>query len=1363
MTGGVDMELRNLEWAELIKKFLRAISFFVRKHTIAVGAVTMIMFLSIFSISWIQVSAEDDNLELKESDELIYLLQVNLASENLDMAKEYLDKIYQEEGDSALTALISARIELMYGNFEEACILYQKAEMLNADNKISISQEEQDFYKGIREGSKLTPTKSNEYKTMISYLQEQGLNPEEYGYEKSKLLTNDEVENEVTNIRSVIIDSTKSELRELVEDNEAKIELLLDAVDLAKTIEKEYINYLENDYFDEEIMSDAIKDLSKIYKKASTLFNMEDLDEAYIKGMTLLEDYKDLIDYAEKSDSQFALAMVANLYTSDKVSKKDFSDDFVEYSKEEYNAVIEQCEEAIDRLKSKDLDDEVMDELDLIIESLETLKKNPILAELDNRMRPEAIQIEDQSKIYLQKTNVNYEIGDNSKADKSFQAALDTAPYSDDLSYVEPMNELVNIINSNADSEEIKNTGDYLNEAYQNSLPAKTEAEVALPDTFARKASEYISTKKAMLNIGYINTSDFPTIRATVQFSSPIDVTDPKLTINDCNQNITDFKIEKQVFNNMRVYLVCDISGSMGGSEGQLQEAVRQFMSTISTNEEVALLGFSSGVEFDSGFTRNSGDLEPYIAMLNPSGGTDIGTAAYYSIDQFLADNDSSNVIILMTDGNDSSFRYKEELIQLKRRCEEKNILLYTIGLGSSISAEYLENIASYGNGRFVYSNDAVSLQSLYDFIHKQIDNNYLITFEAKNMTENVRQLEITNQADGSIARKTYVLSYEEDSEYRDNNSEGLTNIKDAKDGVYASGVDSHTIYMSDKACSSFNILGKGFLNVNNVNVSLQGNVNYNSLNASIVDDGHIKVEMENVKIGTYTVVVSLDNQLFTFEDAITVMNTKGSKSLKFGAYEFSAAGISYKNNECILSGNVVMNDFIHFKGNVTLSGDLSSNGVRLTDTSGSYINFKKELTGMLKSFFGNTIYLPPMGSFTIYNDLVHIYDLDNYKTEQLILPSLNYSALTFENPYIALYPHKIEVSFGNLNFDFPLQKELLQEFHGVDNPFTVSGKSTGVINGETLGVIGEFSASKSEAFSFSVLPLHLSELEFEFNTFEHNYKIKMAVETEDLIPKFSVFEDSKSAEYSLEFAVKEGTLDEIDIHADIPIMVVATPPISVRDFQIGASDISKAWQENTLGSKFANIIFKGGLDVSVLRLSDIITCLSSIFDDVSLVTLDDTTANVRFSDFMLKFKTTLKLFGEIEIGETQLEIGSYEYSNYLLGIDKKEASGFQFKNSRGLKWDQANIKINIDGSITVSMNEYFTGVWARGLVDYDIKFLGRHHDVADGNALIGLHNKGEQFTISINTSDLKKGKRKEHGVRITISDGSWIPKVDFY
>ena len=100
--------------------------------------------------------------------------------------------------------------------------------------------------------------------------------------------------------------------------------------------------------------------------------------------------------------------------------------------------------------------------------------------------------------------------------------------------------------------------------------------------------------------------------------------------------------------------------------------------------------------------------------------------------------------------------------------------------------------------------------------------------------------------------------------------------------------------------------------------------MNYNSLDAKVIDDGHINVVVDNVQMGTYTVVARIDNQVFSFEDAITVVKSDGEQTLKFGAYRFDAAMISYNGDECLLRGNVVMNDYINFNGDVILRETLN-------------------------------------------------------------------------------------------------------------------------------------------------------------------------------------------------------------------------------------------------------------------------------------------------------------------------------------------------------------------------------------------------------------------------------------------------------
>lgn len=62
--------------------------------------ITAIMLLSV-SVIYLHASAENDSLEMNEKNEFVFLLQSNLINDNLDVAKEYLERIYQIEGDSS--------------------------------------------------------------------------------------------------------------------------------------------------------------------------------------------------------------------------------------------------------------------------------------------------------------------------------------------------------------------------------------------------------------------------------------------------------------------------------------------------------------------------------------------------------------------------------------------------------------------------------------------------------------------------------------------------------------------------------------------------------------------------------------------------------------------------------------------------------------------------------------------------------------------------------------------------------------------------------------------------------------------------------------------------------------------------------------------------------------------------------------------------------------------------------------------------------------------------------------------------------------------------------------------------------------
>ena len=78
---------------------------------------------------------------------------------------------------------------------------------------------------------------------MAEYIEGQGLNSEDYGYEKGKFISVEETEKEIEQVKEAIIDSTKQELQDLVKNDEKAIEMLFDALELVGIVEEEYSTY----------------------------------------------------------------------------------------------------------------------------------------------------------------------------------------------------------------------------------------------------------------------------------------------------------------------------------------------------------------------------------------------------------------------------------------------------------------------------------------------------------------------------------------------------------------------------------------------------------------------------------------------------------------------------------------------------------------------------------------------------------------------------------------------------------------------------------------------------------------------------------------------------------------------------------------------------------------------------------------------------------------------------------------------------------------------------------------------------------------------------------------------------------------
>lgn len=1266
-------------------------------------------------------------------DDYLYLAENSILTGDYNKAEEYLSDMSAEVGDTPERTLCYARLAAVKGDYDRAGALYKKLQTKSETAEL-LTEADRALLADIESGSILNQTEAAGELAAINALFDSGADITEYGYTEQQTAVLEKSASGNAGYAKDIISAIEKDMEKQSSEKEDRYENLSEAAEAAAAVQEEYRNYKDNGSFDEERLDDAYDDLSDIFKENADIFGIDEIDEAYVMALVVKGKDKELGEYAEATDSQTALIAIAQLIIDGEMSERSLPDGFVTITEEELQVIKEQAEEALRYIEEHDLaEGAALKKLSDAVENIENMGDYLVLAEINSRLSIEDQPVENQSELFLGSSAIDYTIGNTEAGDKDFENSLNTAPYSDNSEYSAAVNEISKVINDISDSEEVKNIGSYIESAYNQGVisrnPDNTSEEggsaVTALQTLTSQGTTYVSKKKAMINIGGINISSFPEVSFTIQTADPLDLKNLALSVTDCGVNIEDFTIEKLNYSSSKIYIVCDKSGSMEGNEEILKEAVRSFVNSLTDKEMAAVVGFSDYVEFASELTNKPSELEESIEKLNASGGTSIASGAFYALEQLEESSQSFNVIVLMTDGQDSTFN-TSKLEELAQKCSETNTVLYTIGLGSGVNPEYLEQIADYGNGKFVYCYDVNELEGLYSFLHGQMENSYRITFTAKDTVTNYRTLTVTDADSGASASKSYTLGIDEDID-----DEG--NFIPCDGEVAINGFSNKKIYKKDTAVTA-QITGAGFTSDMSCTVSVMGDAYKGTFNGVFVSEGIFKVEIpEQVPAGTYTATIIIGGRAVS--DSIEILLSGELSTVVYGAYTFSAMNITEGDGVITLSGDVSMNDLIHFNGSVTLSGDIDKDtNIRLTEYSGSYISFTKKLPGLLGVMCGSHLALPAFGEITLYNDEAHLNDLDNYLVEKYTVSSLAYGGLVYEGPTVALYPHKLSIVLEKVQFDFPLQEQILKA-RGMKNPFTASSEAEGLINGSGLYIKGSVKAeSLNETLGFSVLSFGLDEFALDFDTYKHDYKLKMIVSTDSLIPSFS--EDDSSG-YGFSVGFTGGKWDELMLYADFPISVVAVPPVTVSDFFAGISDLASAEQGSGFGRTILQSTLTGGCDIALFKLKDLIPAVGSVFGDLSLVTFDETTLKFSVLNAKLSLSSTVKLLGELECGDVDVKLGKYDYEDYLLGLDEDEVIGFYASVNVGPVLDFPNFKLEVQGNSTVAINNKAVSVKAAGDVDYDINFFRNISDSLNATCEFALVN-GNEFVVIIKSSDLK-------------------------
>ena len=171
-----------------------------------------------------------------------------------------------------------------------------------------------------------------------------------------------------------------------------------------------------------------------------------------------------------------------------------------------------------------------------------------------------------------------------------------------------------------------------------------------------------------------------------------------------------------QVAKNLSIVFVIDDSGSMDGDRVQTVKTVMgEFIDSLGEEDRAAIVKFTSGARLLQPLTSDKTDLKSAVDRLQASGGTDIDCGVLLGIEQLEADdgNNSYDTLILLTDGQDSSFNSRWSVCA--NQCKDLGIVAYSIGIGSGVSSNHLTSFAEATGGKYYHAKVAGDLADYFD------------------------------------------------------------------------------------------------------------------------------------------------------------------------------------------------------------------------------------------------------------------------------------------------------------------------------------------------------------------------------------------------------------------------------------------------------------------------------------------------------------------------------------------------------------------------------------------------------------------------------------------------------------------------
>jgi len=269
-----------------------------------------------------------------------------------------------------------------------------------------------------------------------------------------------------------------------------------------------------------------------------------------------------------------------------------------------------------------------------------------------------------------------------------------------------------------------------------------------------------------------ISAAKFPVIECFVSVTDGTDATVPGLTAANFaiseQSELEGFPTTQSPVDvrhltgsgGIAVALVIDRSGSMSGSKiADAKQAASDFVALLNSQDQAAVISFSSSVRVDQGFTYDKTALTTAVNGISATGGTNVYDGLYEAL-QECGTVSGVRVVVVFTDGDTGGDTHtKTEVLDLSAAI---GVPIYTIGLGGDAETALLQEIANATGGTYTFAPQASDLLDIYNGITTQSRDQYLLTYSTHNPvfnnTTRTVSVTVTDFGDSDQGDKTYVV-----------------------------------------------------------------------------------------------------------------------------------------------------------------------------------------------------------------------------------------------------------------------------------------------------------------------------------------------------------------------------------------------------------------------------------------------------------------------------------------------------------------------------------------------------------------------------------------------------------------------------